>query len=411
MKLTTADARTLALPAGKNGRPKIDHLEHDDVIGGFALRLRAGGKGITRTWVYQYDLGGRTRRLTLGDATVLSADEARRSAARLQAQVRLGQDPAQARTEARVQAAQSMGAVLPAYLADRRPRLRPRSYVEAERHLQQALRPLHPLPMADITTDRVAGQLTRLAKTSGPTAAFNIGRSASAFFAWAMRKGFITANPMVGIEQRKPQARTRVLSAVEIKAVWSATAGADDFSSIVRLLLLTGCRAAEIGRLRFSEIYSDRIVLPGERTKNGRPHVVPLVPATQAILAARKRAPGQEFVFGRMASRPFSGWSAGKQALDARIRAAGIEMPSWTVHDLRRSFVTGCNELGVPPHVVEAAVNHTSGFRGGIAGHYNYAAYEVPIRNALTRWADYVQKVAEGRVVAGDRVVPLSLRA
>jgi integrase len=401
MKLITTTARAMSPPHGK-----LDHLVPDDTIGGFALRLRAGRQGTTRTWVYQYDLAGRTRRLTLGNAMVISAEEARRSAARLQARVRLGEDPASAKAEARAQAAQSMAAVLPAYLADKRPLLRPRSYVEAERHLNRALRALHPLPLANITTDRLAAQLTRIAKTSGTTAAFNIGRSASAFFAWAIRKGLVTANPMVGIEQLKPRARTRVLSAAEIRAVWNATAGTDDFSNVIRLLLLTGCRAAEIGGLSWSEIYSDRIVLAGGRTKNGRQHVVPLVPATQAILARRKRESGQ-FVFGRMASRPFSGWSAGKQALDNRICAAGFELPSWTVHDLRRTFVTGCNELGVSPHVIEAAVNHVSGFRGGVAGIYNYAAYEVPIRSALTRWADYIQEIVEGRVAAGDRVVPL----
>jgi integrase len=213
---------------------------------------------------------------------------------------------------------------------------------------------------------------------------------------------------MAGIEQRKPRARTRVLSAMEIKTLWNATVGADDFSAIVRLLLLTGCRASEIGGLRWLEILSDRIVLSGKRTKNGRPHVVPLVPATQAIFAARKRGSVLGFVFGRGSSRPFSGWSGSKQALDARIRAAGVEMTGpWVVNDLRRTFVTGCNELGVLPHIIEAAVNHSSGFRGGIAGTYNLAGFEAPIRDALTRWADYVQDVLEGRVVAGDRVVPL----
>jgi integrase len=301
-----------------------------------------------------------------------------------------------------------MGAVLPAYLADKRPLLRPRSYNEAERHLDQALRALHPLPLAEITTDRLAAQLTRIAKTSGTTAAFNTGRSASAFFTWVFRKGFITVNPMAGIEQRKPQARTRVLSAAEIKALWAATAGTDDFSAIVRLLLLTGCRAAEIGGLRWLEVLSDRIVLSGKRTKNGRPHVVPLVPATQAIFAARTRGSVLGFVFGRGSSRPFSGWSGSKRALDARIRAAGVEMNGlWVVHDLRRTFVTGCNELGVLPHIVEASVNHASGFRGGVAAHYNFAGYELPIRNALTQWADHIQAIVEGRVAAGDRVVPL----
>jgi integrase len=36
-------------------------------------------------------------------------------------------------------------------------------------------------------------------------------------------------------------------------------------------------------------------------------------------------------------------------------------IPPWTLHDLRRTFVTGLVELRVPPHVVEVTVNHISG--------------------------------------------------
>jgi len=45
-------------------------------------------------------------------------------------------------------------------------------------------------------------------------------------------------------------------------------------------------------------------------------------------------------------------------------------------HDLRRSCVTRVNELGLAlPHVIEAHVGHVSGFRAGVAGTYNHAAY------------------------------------
>jgi hypothetical protein len=45
--------------------------------------------------------------------------------------------------------------------------------------------------------------------------------------------------------------------------------------------------------------------------------------------------------------------------------------PAWRLHDLRRTFVAGLADLGIKPDVIEMAVNHASGLRGGIAGVYN----------------------------------------
>ena len=81
-------------------------------------------------------------------------------------------------------------------------------------------------------------------------------------------------------------------------------------------------------------------------------------------------------------------------------------MRDWVLHDIRRSFATGACELGIAPHVVEAALNHVSGFRHGVAGTYNRAALEGPVRHALMVWDDHVTAIAAGRV-CGDRVVPL----
>ena len=68
--------------------------------------------------------------------------------------------------------------------------------------------------------------------------------------------GLIERNPAVGVEHPPDRKRERVLTATEIRALWQATAGPGDFNAIVRLLLLTGCRASEIGSLRWSEIFS-----------------------------------------------------------------------------------------------------------------------------------------------------------
>jgi integrase len=81
----------------------------------------------------------------------------------------------------------------------------------------------------------------------------------------------------------------------------------------------------------------------------------------------------------------FSNWSDAKAALDERL-----ELPSWRLHDLRRSAATGMAELGVLPHIIEAILNHVSGHRAGVAGIYNRARYEGEMRDALAKWADYV---------------------
>ena len=320
---------------------------------------------------------------------------ARKWAGQLQAKVRLGQDPAQERRASKVEALATMGAMLPTYLQHKRQMLRPRSFEEIERHLTKHYAPLHRHPLAALTVALVATRDAAIATECGFTAARNAGRSLHAFLAWCFKRGLIDRNPAAGIEHRPPRRRNRVLAADEIGALWRATAAPNDFNAILRLLLLTGCRASEIAGLRWSEVYSDRLVIPGERVKNHRQLVVPLTAIARAILDQQPRLGA--CVFGR-SERGFTGFSVCKRRLDQRL---AIE--PWVVHDLRRSFCTGCHELGIEPHVVEAAVGHAI---GGVAAHYVWAKYEAPIRRALALWERHVLAIAEGRVT-GDRVVPL----
>jgi hypothetical protein len=76
----------------------------------------------------------------------------------------------------------------------------------------------------------------------------------------------------------------------------------------------------------------------------------------------------------------------------------------WRLHDLRRTFVTGLADLGIRPDVIELAVNHRSGLRGGIAGVYNKSELLPERRAALETWASHVEGLVAGRsakVLAG----------
>jgi hypothetical protein len=92
VKLTTTAIKTLALPPGTK-----DKTFWDDELGGFGLRLREGG---SRNWVVQYDLGGKSRRVTLGSTSLLDIGTARAKAKGLLAQVRLGAIPPPTSTHA-----------------------------------------------------------------------------------------------------------------------------------------------------------------------------------------------------------------------------------------------------------------------------------------------------------------------
>ena len=109
---------------------------------------------------------------------------------------------------------------------------------------------------------------------------------------------------MVGTHVAPEPALTRVLSMAELAAIWRAC-NSDVYGSCVKLLMLTGCRSAEIGDLRCDEIKGDMIVLPGTRTKNKRTHIVPLSAPAQAVLTAQHPKDGS-FVF--CGTRAFASW-------------------------------------------------------------------------------------------------------
>jgi integrase len=108
----------------------------------------------------------------------------------------------------------------------------------------------------------------------------------------------------------------------------------------------------------------------------------------------------------------FSGWSQCKARLDKRIAQVNGRKPiaPGVLHDLRRTFITRLNDLGVEPHIIEALVNHASGrATAGVAGVYNRAAYGPQKRAALALWSNHVPGVTgEGRPDDGaTSVVPL----
>jgi integrase len=396
MILDAKTIKTLKLPPGKT-----DAIFFDDDLKGFGLRLRSG----RRTWVAQYRTQeGGTRRFKIGDVEKLNAAEARKAATKVLAKVTLGQDPRADKAKARRNAAFTLKSVAGDYLASKELELQRGEYRAASFRVtklyltgERYFKSLHSMAISTIGLADVALCLNAIERNSGSVTAGRARSALSSLFTWAAQQGLMGENPHNPvIASKRPKdstPRERVLTDAELAAIWHACKD-DDYGKIVRLLALTACRREEIGGVRRSEIVDGVLTLPAERVKNGHEHKLPLMPMALEIIATIPERVGRDHLFGDRSGRGFTRWDARKAELDERL---GDTVAQWTPHDLRRTASTWMAEHGdVEPHIIEAALNHYSGHRSGVAGTYNRARYERQIRAALALWNDHVRAIVEG---------------
>jgi integrase len=359
---------------------KLSGWLSDTHVTGFCARKQTNGV----FYYVRYRHNGTQVVRSIGRHGPWTPDTARARALQLLGTVAGGTDPF-----ARELAAEGFATTIDRYIERKRASLKPTSFSEIERHLRNHSAPLRSLRLAQIDRRKIAALLGEVETGSGAVTRNRVRSTLSAFFNWCIQEGLIDANPVQGTgKANEGGSRERVLTPEELRKLWRAL-GDDDFSNIVRLLLLTGQRRNEIGHLQWSEIAGGMIVLPPARTKNSRQHELPLSRQALAVLERLPRRNSSAFVFS--GERGFRSWDYGKRQVDER---AGIA--DWHLHDLRRTCATQMSELGILPHIVEAVLNHQSGHKGGVAGIYNRAKYLADMADALQRWADALDQITAG---------------
>jgi integrase len=389
------DQKTVARLELADDRDDVIHF--DNQLTGFGFRLRRIASGaVARSWIVQYRSGGATRRMRIG-SDFLTAAEARRQAEKILAKVALGEDPQADRHERRAKDQMQMRAVVAEYLAAKQ--ARPKTLMEITRYLTDPryFGTLHRLPVDKISRQHIANALITISRERGTTTA-SIARAAiSALFTWAMQMGLVESNPTIGCVRFQIGTRDRVLNNDELRRIWLAC-GDDDFGRIVKLLILTGARRAEVGGMCWPEINfaAGTWTIPAVRTKNARAHTLPLPQAAIDIIEDVTQIVSRDQLFGQRCASGFSAWNQARQAFDA-----AVDVGNWVLHDIRRSVATGMADLGIAPHVIETILNHVSGHKGGVAGIYNRSSYEREVKQALSMWSDHVRALVEG----GERKV------
>jgi integrase len=248
--------------------------------------------------------------------------------------------------------------------------------------------------LIDEARERAVPGLKRRAEGPSESMARALHSTLSKMFSWLISKRRLKVSPVAGVAKpRGSNKRHRVLTDDEIKKFWAAC---DEITVPIRqclkVLLLTGCRVDEIRELRRDEISDDGkiVTIPGSRTKNKLPHVLPLSEMVRTLIESVKSK--GDFIFTQDGKRPAALGSQTKDRLDSLTK-----MKDWQFRDLRRTVATGMADIGIMPHVIEACLNHISGAKSGVAGTYNRAQYKEEKRMALERWSAHVEGIIKGR--------------
>lgn len=369
---------------------------HDDVARGLVLLISKGG---TKAWYFVKSHGGNRFRINIGKYPAVSLADARGAVNAYAGKLASGELSKKRPRKAKVAGIVTVEDLKKAFIDDYK--LGHKSWRNVEQDLDNHVIPILGKRRPDkVRRNDIGDVLLELEEM--PRVHNKVKSHLSGMFKWAARpsRGIVTANPVVGFETLSTQSRERVLADDELRAIWKACDGIGyPYGPFFQLLMLLGQRRTETAAMERALLghNSGLWEIPAERTKNGRPHLVPLPKLALDIIADLPvflDADGKRVQFVIPAPTKTDSYlttfSDGKELVDEKSGVTG-----WWLHDLRRTMSTGMAGLGIQPVVIEAVLNHASGQQSRVAGTYNRYSYLDEKRAALEAWADHIMRICK----------------
>ena len=380
----------------------------DVTVRGLALRVTEHGY---RSWCFHYrsPQNGKRARATIGTYPATSLAAARGKALEARGHVEGGKDPRL--VLAGPTAAMTMAGLVDAYLADPE-KAALRSRAEIERRLRKNVVPIiGETKLAELRRRDVRNVTDAILRRGRKVEATRVFEDVRGMVRWAVQNEYLDANPLDGMNKpAEATASNRVLSDDEIRTLWQglpkALARSEQCQTIIKLCLVTAQRVGEVAGMMRAELdlKAREWRLPGERTKNGHAHVVPLSDIALAIIkeVMAEAGGGALFPCGRGSLSPVAVARTILRANEiTNERPLGrFGIGPWSAHDLRRTALTGMARRGVAPIVLGHVANHRTTTRAGVTlAVYSHYAYDKEKRASLDSWAEQLQSI-----VAGDAV-------
>ena len=370
---------------------------------GFYIEVMPTG---AKSFRYRYRLNGKRERVTIGSYPSMTLKVARIRHATMLEKVNLGESPAHAKQEARLQAAAGLD---------------PRDTFGhlAEKWIEQVLKPVNKNSRQDeiyvrrdiipkigskrpqaINTQDVWSCVEAVKARGHGQAARRVRSVLKRVFDYAMSHGLTQTNPASAVKPTHialTKTRSRVLSAQEIPGWLHAietSSIARSTKLALRFLLLVPARKGELISAKWSDVDfgANTWDIPEHASKNGTPLRHKLPDQAMAVLRELKQlAMDSEWVLP--SSRGLGRSHVSSSTMNSAIRGVTGLPQGVVIHDLRRTVRTHMSELGVPSNVAELCLNHRP---TGVKRIYDRAELIDYRYAALQKWESYLQTLLYG---------------
>jgi integrase len=361
-------------------------ITYDADVPGFGIRVTAKN---VRSFVLNYVVNGRERRMTIGRFPIWSATAAREEAKALRRKIDARIDPLdeqeiELKAAEAARAAPTMQDLFERYVAEHLPRKAPRAAADDRSMWQQIVLPRLGSMKVDVIQAADMDALHVEVSSTRPVRANRVVEVMRKAFNLAIRWGWRSDNPAFGVHRNHEEKRARYLSAAEVLKLSEAlTAHAENMSAnAIKLLMLTGARRSEVLGARWDMFDLDVgvWVKPSAHTKQRREHRVPLSAPAIELLRKMKGQATSPYVFPGADGKPLRDikrtWLAVCRNADLaeevpkRTRSGkrvygkdGKPLMGWRptarLHDLRHTYASILASEGLSLPIIGALLGHT----------------------------------------------------
>lgn len=375
---------------------------------GLSVKVTKSG---AMTWVFAYRLGGRKekpQRLKLGNYPDMGLKLARDKRDQCRAWLAESKDP---KYQLNLTAGETLKPVtvkdalqywITEYAEGKR--------ANVERHKAQLAKHIYPyigsLPLSQCETRHWLECFDRM-KKNAPVAGGYVFQMCKQALKFCRVRRYAISNalddltiPDVGSKQEKGD---RDHTDDEIGQIWQASKQLKFkpyYAAMLRLLVVFGCRSQEARLSTWAEWDLKKWVwtVPKEHSKGGTKILRPVPEAMRPLIEELYRQHKDSgLLLGEI--KESSAVSAWGRLVWGRLG----HVEPWSLHDIRRTFATKLNDLGVAPHVVEQLLGHTM---PGVMAVYNLSQYMPEKLDALNMWCERLDLLAGGH----ENVILLQVR-
>jgi integrase len=340
----------------------------DSELKGFAVRVTAGG---AKSFIVEKRIEGQVKRLTLGRYPELTVEQARKEAHKLLGKIASGGNPIADKQRAILHGKTLMDAF--GDFLNARKSLKPRTLYDYRRLMNVAFPDWQKKPLVSVTKDMVAKRHNRLGEEHGEAYANLSMRFLRALFNFSIAQyedgkgqSLLRENPVVRLNQTRAWYRVerrqsvirphqladwyRAVQELQADPVSASSALIADYLLFV---LFTGLRKQEAASLTWAAVDLQHRAFTVTDTKNREPLTLPITDFLASILARRLETKQNDYVFPGPSKTGFL--IEPKRQIRKVKESSGVD---FTLHDLRRTFITVAESLDISAYALKRLVNH-----------------------------------------------------